>query len=144
MWGFIFSVVAGTAMSVQGVMNTKLSESVGLYESNAFVQGTAFLLSAVAALIMGGGDGGFEHLREVERVHLFGGVVGLVITITVMLGIKDLGPLTAVSVILAAQLLTAAAIEAFGFLSAEKTEFGWTKCAGIALMIGGILMLRRE
>ena len=128
-------------MSVQGVMNTKLSDGIGLYESNAFVQGTAFLLSVVAALVLGGS--GFENLRNVERVHLFGGVVGLVITITVMLGMKNLGPVMSVSVILTAQLLTAVFIEAFGLLGAEKTALSWTKFAGIALMTGGIALFKK-
>ena len=39
------SIIAGAAMSIQGVMNTRLSEGIGLCESNAFVQGTAFVLS---------------------------------------------------------------------------------------------------
>lgn len=140
MWGLFFSVIAGAAMSVQGVMNTKLSESVGLYESNVFVQGTAFLLSAVAALIMGGG--GFGSIQSVEKVYLFGGVIGLVITITVMLGIKSLGPSVAISAILISQLSAAALIEGFGWLGAEKTAFGWAKALGIALMTGGMLLIK--
>ena len=50
-------------MSIQGVMNTRLSEKIGLYESNLFVQGTAFLLSIVAALILG--QGSLASLGEV-------------------------------------------------------------------------------
>lgn len=45
MLGFLFAVIAGAAMSVQGVMNTRLQENIGLWEANAFVQGTAFVLS---------------------------------------------------------------------------------------------------
>ena len=70
-------------MSIQGVFNTRLSEKIGLYESNVFVQGTAFLLSIVAVLIMG--KGGFKEIFSVEKYYLLGGVLGLVITITVML-----------------------------------------------------------
>ena len=51
--GFLFAVIAGAAMSVQGVMNTRLSEKIGLYESNAWVQGTAFILSLLAVWILG-------------------------------------------------------------------------------------------
>ena len=54
--GFLFAVIAGAAMSVQGVMNTRLSEKIGLYESNAWVQGTAFILSLLAVWILGKGD----------------------------------------------------------------------------------------
>lgn len=51
--GIVFSVIAGMAMSVQGVMNTRLGEGMGNMEANAFVQGTAFVLS-LAALMFGG------------------------------------------------------------------------------------------
>ena len=40
-------------MSIQGVMNTRLGEKAGIYEANAFVQGTAFILSVLLMLIMG-------------------------------------------------------------------------------------------
>ena len=43
MAGIIFSIIAGASMSIQCVMNTRLSDKIGIYESNAFVQGTAFL-----------------------------------------------------------------------------------------------------
>lgn len=135
------SIIAGAAMSVQGVMNTRLSEKVGLYGSNAFVQGTAFVLSVIAMLVMG------EHhnlkgLFDVNKLYLLGGVLGLVITVTVMIGIKDLSPTIAISTILISQLLVAALIDAFGLLGAEKVAFDWTKYLGLALMIGGVLVFK--
>ena len=50
LWGIVFSIVAGMAMSVQGVMNTRLGEGIGNTEANVFVQGTAFLLAAAVLL----------------------------------------------------------------------------------------------
>ena len=41
--GIIFSIIAGAAMSIQGVMNTRLSDRIGIYETNALVQGIAFV-----------------------------------------------------------------------------------------------------
>jgi transporter family-2 protein len=139
--GVIMSIIAGAAMSVQGVMNTRLSEKVGLYGSNAFVQGTAFVLSVIAMLVMG------EHhnlkgLFDVNKLYLLGGVLGLVITVTVMIGIKDLSPTIAISTILISQLLVAALIDAFGLLGAEKVAFDWTKYLGLAMMIGGVLVFK--
>lgn len=140
MIGFLFSIIAGAAMSIQGVFNTRLSEKIGLYESNVFVQGTAFLLSIVAVLIMG--KGGFKELVNVEKYYLLGGVLGLVITVTVMLSIKGLSPTIAISTILISQLLVAALIDAFGLFGSERVAFGWTKYIGIAMMIGGVLVFK--
>lgn len=138
MFGIIMAVAAGAAMSFQGVMNTRLSERIGLYESNVFVQGTAFVLGVAAMLILGKGD--ITGLLRVDnRLYLLGGVLGLVITVTVMLAIGNLSPTYAISIILISQLIVAALIDAFGWLGTEQTDFTWNKYAGVALMICGVI-----
>ena len=138
--GFVWSAIAGAAMSIQGVMNTRLGEKIGIYESNAFVQGTAFLLSLLAVWILG--KGSFREMANVNKLYLFGGVLGLVITVTVMLGIGKLSPTVAISTILISQLLVAAIIDAFGWMGSEQMAFGWNKFAGLAVMIGGVLLFK--
>ena len=138
--GIVFSIAAGMAMSVQGVMNTRLGEGIGTMEANAFVQGTAFAL-ALAVLIFWR-QGSFSQLGQVSKLYWLGGVLGIVITVTVMLGIKSLGTTLAVSVILISQLLVAACIDAFGLMGSEKLAFTWHKYAGLALMTGGMLLFK--
>lgn len=141
MLGIIMAVVAGAAMSFQGVMNTRLGDKIGLYESNVFVQGTAFVLGVIAMLILGKGD--ITKLMAVDnKLYLMGGVLGLVITITVMLAIGNLSPTYAISVILINQLIVAALIDALGWLGSEKVPFTWNKYAGVALMIAGVLCFK--
>ena len=142
LWGFIFSAVAGMAMSVQGVMNTRLGEGIGTMQANAFVQGTAFALSLLVLLFTK--EGSFAQLGQVNRLYWLGGVFGLVITLTVMLGIRSLGPTVAISVILIAQLAVAALIDAFGLMGSERIAFTWSKYVGLALMTGGMLLLKAK
>ncbi len=140
MLGVIFSIIAGAAMSVQGVMNTRLGQGIGTLEANALVQGTAFALSLIALPFYRQGE--FAKLGEVNKLYWFGGVLGIIITLAVMLGIKALGPATAVSVILISQLLVAAVIDALGLMGSEKTCFCATKYIGLALMIAGVLVFK--
>lgn len=139
--GFLFSIIAGAAMSIQGVMNTRLSDKIGLYESNVFVQGTAFLFSLIALFLLGKGN--FKDITQVNKLYLLGGLIGLVITITVMLGVGKLSPTIAISTILISQLLVAAIIDAFGLMGSEKVAFTWTKYLGIGLMIAGVLIFKK-
>ena len=139
--GFIFSAIAGAAMSIQGVMNTRLSDKIGLYESNVFVQGTAFLFSLIAVWFLSKGN--FKEIGQVNKFYLLGGLIGLVITITVMLGVGKLGPTIAISTILISQLLVAAIIDAFGIMVSEKVAFTWTKYLGLALMLGGVILFKK-
>ncbi|MBE7062788.1 MAG: DMT family transporter [Ruminococcaceae bacterium] len=140
MLGVIFSAIAGAAMSLQGVINTRLGEKAGLFEANTFVQGTAFILSLITMLIFGSGS--FKAVLEADKIYLTGGILGLVITVTVMLSIRDLSPTVAVSVILIVQLLVAAMIDAFGLFGSEKVVFTWGKYAGLGAMLGGVLLFK--
>ncbi len=140
MLGILYSIIAGAAMSFQGVINTRLGEKVGIYEANAFVQGTSFALSILAVFLLG--KGSFKPLTDISKVYWLGGALGLIITVTVMLGIKNLSPTIAISTILISQLLVAAIIDAFGLLGAEKMVFGLSKYVGIALMIAGVIVFK--
>ncbi len=140
MTGVLFCILAGAAMSFQGVINTRLGDKIGLFESNVYVQGTAFLLSLIVMWIWGRG-----HLAELTKMpwyYWMGGVLGLTITLTVMIGIKNLTPTVAISTILIAQLLAAALIDAFGILDTEKVPFTWNKFVGMVLLIGGVLLFK--
>ena len=123
------------------MMNTRLSDTIGMYESNVFVQGTAFVLGIAAMLVLGKGDL-FQIMAVENKVYLLGGVLGLVITITVMMAIGNLSPTYAISTILISQLLVAAVIDAFGWLGSEKVPFTWNKYAGVALMIVGVVLFK--
>jgi transporter family-2 protein len=140
MTGVLFCILAGAAMSFQGVINTRLGEKIGLYESNVFVQGTAFLLSLIALWLLGKGRLG--ELVKMPWYLWMGGVLGLVITMTVMMGIKELSPTIAIAAILIAQLLAAALIDAFGLIGTEKVPFTWNKYVGMALLVGGVLLFK--
>lgn len=140
MLGVLFSILAGAAMSFQGVMNTRLGERIGTMEANAFVQCGAAVLSLAALAVWHPGD--FSALGETPKLYWLGGVLGLVITITVMLGIRDLSPTVSISVILIAQLLTAAVIDALGWLGSEKLALTWPKFVGLGLMLGGVVVFK--
>lgn len=140
--GFIFAIISGAAMSIQGVMNTRLGDKIGVYESNMYVQGTAFILSLIVMWIFGNGN--LRAIGEVNKFYLLGGVLGLVITVTVMKSVGSLSPTIAISTILISQLITAALIDAFGIMESEKIAFTWTKYVGIALMLGGVLLFKWE
>ena len=84
-------------MSVQGVMNTRLGEGIGTMEANCLVQSTAAVLSWAALCFYR--TGSFAQLGAVPWYCLLGGALGLVITLTVMLGIGALSPTVAISVI---------------------------------------------
>lgn len=140
MLGFLYALIAGAAMSFQGVMNTRLGDKVGVLETNAFVQLVGFVLAFGIALLFGKGD--IRQIGQAPWYSWMGGVLAPVITVTVMLAIAGLSPTVAISTILLSQLTVAALIDAFGWLGLEKLPFAWQKLLGVALMVGGVLLMK--
>ena len=140
MLGFFCALAAGAAMSLQGVMNTRLGDKVGVLETNALVQGIGFLLAMVITFFFGKGN--IRLISQAPWYSWLGGVIAPIITVTVMLSIKGLSPTVAISTILLAQLTVAALIDAFGWLGTDRLPFTWQKYVGVGLMVAGVLLMK--
>ncbi|WP_369811877.1 DMT family transporter [Clostridium sp. CM028] len=138
--GLIFSIVAGICMSLQGVFNTRVSEKVGLWETNVFVQGTGFIVTLIILLIVGNGN--IKAIKEVNKLYLLGGFLGAIIIFSVMQGISIMGPTCSIAIILVAQLLAAGVIDRFGMFGAQQIKFALSKFIGIGIMIVGIIIFK--
>ena len=141
MIGFFIAMLSGALMSVQGVFNTKLTESTSLWVANAFVQFTAFLLCIAAWLVTDRSS--MRSLFNVEpKYFLLGGVMGAFITLTVIKSMDSLGPAKAVMLIVIAQLVVAYLIELFGLFGVEKQPFAWRKAIGALVAIAGFVVFK--
>ena len=137
MIGFLIALLSGALMSVQGVFNTKVTETTGMWVSNAWVQLTAFLVCILGWLIAGRDD--ILLIGKVEpRYLLLGGVIGAGITLTVIKSMDALGPAKAALLIVIAQLFVAYLIELLGLFGVDKEPFSWRKIGGLVLALIGI------
>ena len=127
MLGIILAIISGAAMSIQGVFNTRVSEKIGVWETNTIVQGSAFVLALLIMLMLRNGN--YSELRSVNKIYLLGGAIGVVITYTVMAAVGSLGP-------------TAGIIDAFALFDSEKIRFAAHNYLGIILMIVGIIIFK--
>ena len=103
MIGFIIALISGALMSVQGVFNTKVTETTGMWVSNGWVQLTALLVCVVAWLFTGR-DSVVTITKVEPKYVLLGGVIGAGITWTVIKSIEMLGPAKSALLIVVAQL----------------------------------------
>lgn len=140
MFGIIIAIISGVAMSLQGVFNTRTGEKIGSWETNVIVQATGLILTLIITIFFGKGN--FRALKDVNKLYLLGGVLGVIIIFTVMQSISSLGTTLAISTILIAQLLAAGLIDKFGLFGAEKLPFGIKEILGIVVMIVGVLIFK--
>ena len=139
MIGFLIALLSGALMSIQGVFNTQVTKSAGIWTSSAFVQFTALLVCLGAWLCTERTS--FLQVWQVEpKYMLLGGAIGAFITYTVIRSMDALGPAKAVMLIVTAQLAVAYIIELFGMFGSKRADFSWLKLLGLALAIGGVVL----
>lgn len=144
MLSIITAVISGTLMSIQGVFNEGVTKQTSVWLSASFVQLTAFLF-CIAAWFFTGRESSLGALLRIDNKYmLLGGILGALITYTVIKSMAGLGPAQAVMIIVTAQLVIAYLIEIFGLFGVEKVNFQWQKLLGVAISIGGILLFKTE
>ena len=138
MTGFLIALLSGALMSVQGVFNTQVTKTTGMWVSNGWVQFSAFLLCAAAWLIDSIGN-----LWKVEPKYvLLGGVIGAGITWTVIKSMEALGPAKAALLIVISQLIVAYVIELLGLFGVDKEPLEIRKIIGMSIALIGVAIFQ--
>lgn len=139
--GVIASIISGALMSIQGVFNTRVTESSSIWVTNSFVQITGFAVCLIA-WFFSGRDSFNDLFKASSKWYLTGGILGAFIIFTVVKGMATLGPCYAVMLILIAQLLVAYTIELLGIFGTEQIGFEWKKAIGVGVMVVGIVIFQ--
>lgn len=141
MAGFLIALLSGALMSVQGVFNTQVTKSTGIWVSNGWVQVSAFALCVVVWLATGRES--VSTLWEVRPHYmLLGGVIGAGITWTVIQSVSALGPARSALLIVIAQLAVSYLIQLFGLFGMDQEPFSWKKAGGLLLAVAGIMIFQ--
>ena len=141
MIGFLIAILSGALMSVQGVFNTQVTKTSGMWLASGFVQLTALMVCVAAWLIKERTPVTSLFLVQ-PKYMLLGGVIGAFITVTVIKAMEMLGPAKAVMFIVISQLIVAYAIELFGMFGVDKQPLEWRKVIGMAIAIAGVILFK--
>ena len=141
MAGFLIALLSGALMSVQGIFNTQVTKSTGIWVSNGWVQLSAFALCVVVWLATGRES--VSTLWEVRPHYmLLGGVIGAGISWTVIQSVSALGPARSALLIVIAQLAVSYLIQLFGLFGMDQEPFSWKKAGGLLLAVAGIMIFQ--
>ena len=143
MFGFLIALLSGALMSVQGVFNTQVTKTTGVWVSNGWVQFSAFAV-CLAVWFFTGRDSVAAIARVEPKYMLLGGVIGAGITWTVIKSVYALGPAKSALLIVIAQLAVSYLIELFGLFGMDKAPLDWRKLGGLVLAVIGIAIFQWE
>lgn len=134
---------AGVGIPILAALNAQLGARIGSPAAAATVLFVVAFAGAFVVLLLGGGAGRLAALPSQPK-HLF--LAGFLVAFYV-LSITWIAPRfgvgNAVFFVLLGQLVSAAAIDHFGLMSALPKPLSLTRAAGIALMAAGVLLTQR-
>ncbi|MDI3481296.1 MAG: bacterial/archaeal transporter family-2 protein [Tepidanaerobacteraceae bacterium] len=136
----LIAFAAGMAMAVQGSMNSAVSRAIGLSQATFVVHFSATIIMVII-LIFGISRGDWGNYSLIPWYYYLGGLIGVVITYTVVISIPKLGVAVATTAIIVGQVLTACMVDHFGFFGLERVPFTWLKFLGLIFLSIGAKML---
>lgn len=136
-------VLAGGATALQAPTNARLATAVASPVNAAFVSfavGTA-ALGILAAILQTRPD--ITAAKGLPWYAWVGGLYGAIFVVAAAWAVPRLGVATTITLMVAGQLMISLVLDHFGALGVPQNPISLTRLAGVALVIGGVLLVRR-
>lgn len=143
LFAMIAVVIGGAATALQAPTNAKMMTAAGSPVNAAFVSfavGTA-ALGILAVVLQAKPD--MAVARSLPWYAWLGGLYGAVFVVAAAWGVPRLGVATTITLMVAGQLLLSLALDHFGALDVPRYPLNWGRVAGVALVLAGVLLVRR-
>ena len=137
---YLLTMFLGVVLAVHLAMNGK----VGSVLNNARVGNALFwcigAVGAVAIGLTGWQSGALDPLRQVHPVLLTAGVLGACLVFAIAWLIPQVGAGSVMITLLAGQVLGGLLMSHYGWLGSPVQPMTLTRIAGVAVMIGGVVL----
>lgn len=137
-------VVAGGATALQAPTNARLATAVASPVNAAlisFAVGTV-ALGLLAAVLHARPD--VAASKALPWHTWIGGLYGAVFVVAAAWAVPRLGVATTITLMVAGQLIISLFLDHFGAFGVPQAPINLTRLAGVALVIGGVLLVRRS
>lgn len=138
------AIASGLAGSLQVSVMSRLGERVGIWEALGFSTLLTAALGLGLVLVVRRSVGGYERALHQPWWMLTGGALSLLIVLTVTYAGPRIGVTATIGVIIAFQLVMAAAIDRFGLLGSARIGLTWPRLVGIGLLAAGAALTLRK
>jgi bacterial/archaeal transporter family-2 protein len=134
------AVAAGLAGAIQAAVMGVLGERTGVFPALAF-SGIVSVVLGVCLLLLARQS--VRGLAEVVREPVWlwtGGALSVLIILAITVASPRIGLAATIGTIIALNLVTAAAIDRFGWFGLDRIAIGWPRVVGLALLGTGAAM----
>jgi transporter family-2 protein len=134
------AVLVGACLCLQPIFISNIGKQTGALEASLISILTTVSIMLLAVVFFGKGD--ISKITDIPKYYLLAGVFGLIIVVGSAFSVRILGPATALSIAIAAQVTLSVFLEYYGVLGIEQVPMSFTRVIGIILMIFGVIFIK--
>lgn len=139
----IMAFVAGTFLPIQAGMNSKLAKTGGSPVHASMISFAVGVLALIIYIFLTSQNISIKGLREAPMYAWLGGVLGAFYVTVIVLSFPKIGPGLTFSLVVAGQLLISMLMEHFQIMGAQAQPISLGRIAGMLLIIGGVILMKR-
>jgi len=140
----LIALLAGAMMPTQAATNNKMAAFVDSPVLAAFISFFVGTIALLAYLLLTGIPlANIAGVREAPAIAWAGGLLGAFFVAASVTLVPRLGVALTFSLIIAGQMIVTLVIDHFGLLGVEVKPVNWPRMAGIILITGGVVLIRR-
>jgi len=140
----VLAAAAGLAGAVQIAVQGRLNERVGSIEAAATASVVGAALAIIVLLAARRSLEGFGEAVAGPKWQLLGGVMSILIILSITIAGPRIGVVATTAVLIAAQFALAAVIDRYGWFGVEQVALTWPRVLGLALLVAGAALTLRQ
>jgi bacterial/archaeal transporter family-2 protein len=140
----IVALIAGVVLPVQTAVNNRMAVSVGSPILGAFISFVIGTLSIFAyALVSGESLSSLTSSKNAPAIAWIGGLLGAFFVTSTIILLPRIGVAMTISLVIAGQMIAALVMDHYGLLGVPVKEMNLWRIAGVILIVGGVVLIRR-
>jgi bacterial/archaeal transporter family-2 protein len=139
----MLTVTCGLAGSVQAAVMGELGERVGIAPALAFSVLVSMVCALAVLLVWERSFAGFGEAVQQPRWLWLGGLMSVYIVLAITIATPRIGVAATIGLVIAGNLVMAAAIDRWGLLGQDEIAFTWHRLLGLALLAAGSALTLR-
>jgi len=132
----LIGLIGGVAVGLQSPLASMITQRLGLFESVFIIHMGGAIIALIPLLIYGGGK--LMEWRNIPWYALGAGIFGLVVIGSISYMIPRIGIASAITTIVAGQLLVSTILDHYGLLGAASRSMDLTRVFGLAVVLAGV------
>jgi transporter family-2 protein len=138
----LLTAAAGGLLALQAPINAGLGKETGRPPAALISVGVSTIFLG-AIVLFSGEAGGLKSAGDVNWYYLLGGVLGAIYVANALIVVTTIGAGGVAAATVAGQLTASVAIDRLGLFGLDQVPISLGRLAGVALLIGGTLLVVR-